>query len=403
MKPLHILAGVRTPFLKVGAGPGPFSTADLGVHVTKALLLRTKIDPAIIDEVIFGCVGQPAESANIARVIALRAGLPQWIPAATVHRNCASGLEALTTAFERVQAGRAGVLLVGGVEAMSHLPLLFSARAARKFGELARARGPLAKLRALTSFRPANFLPQPALTLGLTDPTIGLSMGQTAEQLACDYHITRAAQDAYAAASHQKAAAARGWLREEIVPLMPNGTLVDSDTGVRADSTPEALARLRPVFDPVCGTVTAGNSSQISDGAVALLVASEEKAAELGLTPLGRLERYAYAGCDPRRMGLGPVHAVRKTGRALTDADVIELNEAFAAQVLAVEKEFGDLPREKLNPHGGAIALGHPVGASGARLVLTCLRTLHERGARTGLVTLCVGGGQGGALWLERD
>jgi acetyl-CoA C-acetyltransferase/acetyl-CoA acyltransferase len=286
---------------------------------------------------------------------------------------------------------------------MSRIPLLFQPQTAKKYAALGGAKTALKKLAALGKFRLSDFEPLVALKLGLTDPVSGLNMGETAEILARENGISRETQDEFAVQSHQRAVAARDKFSEEICPVYVNGKAVTEDNGPRADTSPAALGKLKPVFDRRYGTVTAGNSSQISDGAVALLVMTEEKAAELGFKqPLGRLAEYAYTGCDPARMGLGPVPAIHKAGRPVADADLIEINEAFAAQVLAVLKALGDVPREKLNVNGGAIALGHPVGATGARLVLGALKELQRRQGRRALVTLCVGGGQGGALWLER-
>jgi acetyl-CoA C-acetyltransferase/acetyl-CoA acyltransferase len=400
---LVIVDGVRTPFCKMNTSLAPLGADELGRVAVSALLTRTGLDPQMIDEVIFGCVCQPVEAANVARVIALRAGIPESVPAMTVHRNCASGFEAVTTACERMAAGRGSVFVVGGAENMSQVPLLFKPGAAKKYGALGGAKTVLKKLAALAKFRLSDFEPRVALKLGLTDPVSGLNMGETAEILARENGISRDMQDEFAVESHRKAVAAREKLAEEICPVYVNGNAITEDNGPRADTSPAALGKLKPVFDRRYGTVTAGNSSQISDGAVALLVMTEEKAAELGFTqPLGRLAEYAYTGCDPARMGLGPVSAIRKAGRPVAEADLIEINEAFAAQVLAVLKIRGDVPREKLNVNGGAIALGHPVGATGARLVLGALKELQRRQGRRALVSLCVGGGQGGALWLER-
>jgi len=423
---LVIIDGVRTPFCKAGTDLAGLAADELGRIAVNALLTRTGIDPAIVEEVLFGCVSQPADAANVARVIALRAGLPEHIPAVTVHRNCASGFEALTAASERLVAGRGEVFIVGGVESMSQIPLLFPRAASDKFARLAKARSLGQKLAALASFRPSDFKPRIGLMLGLTDPVCGMNMGETAELLARDFGITREEQDAFALRSHLRALAAKEKLAEEICPVFPAPHLsrltpVVSDNGPRADSTPQKLAQLRPLFDRRHGTVTAGNASQVTDGAVALLVMSERKAEALGLKPLGVLTDYAWAGCEPARMGLGPVFAIRKllerSRLTLDDADLIEINEAFAAQVLAVLRALesdkfsrkllrrlaplGHVPEDRLNVNGGAIALGHPVGATGARLILTALKELRRREARRALVTLCVGGGQGGALWLE--
>ena len=414
MKPFLILAGIRTPFCRMGTDLDPLNAADLGRHACSALLTRTGIDPGEISEVLFGCVAQPADAANVARVIALRAGVPEHVPAATVHRNCASGMEAITTAAQRAAAGHGDLFLVGGTESMSNVPLLFSHRTAAKLSRLQRAKSTAKKLAALARLRPADLKPRIGLQLGLTDPVSGMIMGDTAEVLAREYNISRNEQDAFAAESHTKALAALDALKKEIAPIHLKGRAIQADNGIRDDSTPERLARLRTIFDKRTGSVTAGNSSQITDGAVALLVGTEDAARRLGIEPLGRLTAYAYAGCDPARMGLGPVHAIdrlRGCGVDPKNADLVEINEAFAAQVLAVLKELEkpsnpdrpafSIPREILNRRGGSIALGHPVGATGARLVLTALDQLRETGGKGALTTLCVGGGQGAALWLE--
>ena len=422
---LVIIDGVRTPFCKMGTDLARLGADELGRIATQALLTRTGINPALIDEVIFGCVGQPAEAANVSRVIALRAGIPESVPAITVHRNCASGLESLTQAYEKMCAGRGEVFLVGGTESMSKYPLQYSDVAAAKFAKLGRAKTLGQRASAFLKFRPADlFAPRITLMLGLTDPVCALNMGETAEILAREYEISREKQDAFAVESHTRALAARDKLAEEICPVYPPLTreVIANDNGPRKDSSLESLARLRPVFDKRTGTVTAGNSSQITDGAVALLVMTEQKAAQLGLSPIGALTGYAYAGCDPQRMGLGPVFAIAKAeeklGITLDNADLIEINEAFAAQVIACLRclksdEFarkllhrdrppGKIEKDRLNVNGGSIALGHPVGATGSRLILTSLKELARRGQKRALVSLCVGGGQGAAVWLER-
>ena len=307
---------------------------------------------------------------------------------------------------------------------MSNYPLLFAPKTALKFARLNKARELRGRIAAACAFRPRDFAPRVSLLLGLTDPVVGMGMGETAELICREHGITRDMQDAFALQSHQRAIAARDKLAEEMctVYVPPRyDSIVMQDNGPREQQTRAALAKLKPVFDRPHGTVTAGNSSQVTDGAVALLVMSESKASELGLKPLGVLTDYAYAGVDPRRMGLGPLSAIhaaeQRCGLKLEDADLVEVNEAFAGQVLAVtqlaksmdyardvlqrETALGDIPEEILNVNGGAVALGHPVGASGARLVLTALRELQRRKQKRALVTLCVGGGQGGALWLE--
>ena len=408
-----ILAGVRTPFCKVGTDLASLDAPELGRTVAQAVLARTGLDPALLDEVILGSVVQPAEALNLARVVALRSGIPRHIPAVTVQRNCASGLEAVTQACLRIEAGEGDLYLVGGVESMSHTPMLFPKRAAKKFAALATAKSPMKKACAAAALRPADFAPIPALKLGLSDAVSGLNMGQTAEVLAREFGIDREEQDRFALRSHERAADAHERLAEEITPAYDTlrGKAATRDNGIRPHQTLEMLAKLSPVFEPETGTVTAGNSSQITDGAVALLVGSERVASKLGIEPLGAVRGFAYTGCDPARMGLGPAFAIErlleKLHLTIEDADLVEINEAFAAQVLAVlrllrEEGVGAIPDDHLNVNGGAIALGHPVGASGARLALTALKELHRRKARHAIVSLCVGGGQGGALWLER-
>lgn len=420
-----IVDGVRTPFTKAGTDLAHCAPDELGRVAVNALLTRTGLDPGLVDEVIFGCVAQPAEAANVARVIALRAGIPESVPAVTVHRNCASGCEALTLAHQKMCAGQGDIFIVGGAESMSGVPLLFKPTTAEKFSRLSRAKTFGQRVRMLAAFRPADFQPRIGLLLGLTDPVCGLSMGETAEILAREYGLSRDMQDAFALESHQRAVAAQGRLAEEICPVYVNGhrpaAAIVQDNGPRASQSPEALAKLKPVFDRRIGTVTAGNASQLTDGAVALLVMSESKALALNLKPLGMLTGYATAGCDPAHMGLGPIFAIAKaeaqTGLTLADADLIEINEAFAAQLLAVQKcaasgifahqhlhrrqPLGEMPRAKLNVNGGAIALGHPVGATGARLILTSLKELRRRKNKRALISVCVGGGQGAAIWVE--
>lgn len=410
MKTLFIIDGVRTPFCRMGTSLAAIDAVDLGRSAISALLTKTGIDPNAIDETIFGCVGQPASAQNIARVIALRAGIPIAKPAMTVHRNCASGLEAITTAHQRIAAGHGEVFVVGGTESMSNMPLYFSKQAALKFGSLTRARSFGGRFGAMSAFRARDFSPVVGLKLGLTDPVSEMNMGQTAEVLAREYGISREAQDAFAVRSHLRATQAAWALESEVAPLYPGGAeraAVTADNGIRPDSSMAKLAKLPALFDPRDGSVTAGNSSQITDGAVALLVAGEEAVARHGWKPLGRLVDYAFTGCDPARMGLGPVQAINsvlhRANSKLDDMDVIEINEAFAPQVLGCLKLLGlaeDDPR--VNPNGGAIAIGHPLGASGARLVLTAARELERRGSRYAVVSLCIGVGQGIALILER-
>jgi acetyl-CoA C-acetyltransferase/acetyl-CoA acyltransferase len=410
-KEIVIVDGIRTPFSKMGTALAGVDAVELGRVAVQGLIAKLGIEPDIIDETIFGCVSQPADSANIARVIALRAGIPESKPAFTVHRNCASGLEAITTAADRIIAGRGEVYLVGGTESMSRIPMLYKHATALKFSALARSRTFGQKLAAMAKFRTADFAPVVGLKLGLSDPVSGMNMGQTAELLAREFEISRVEQDEFALRSHQCAMKGADNLAEEITPFYDamKGVPVRNDNGVRDGQTMEALAKLRPVFERNTGTVTAGNASQITDGAVALLMMSREKADQMGLKPIGRLVDYQYSGCSPERMGLGPAYAISRMAERSSlnpeAADVVEINEAFAVQVLAclklLEEKGIKLSEDRLNVNGGAIALGHPVGASGARIALTALKQLQRQQGKSALVSLCIGGGQGGAAWLE--
>ncbi len=423
---LAIIDGIRSPMTKAGSALKDVQADDLGAIVVRDVINRCRIDPGDVEEVIIGNVAQPTHAANISRVIALKAGLPNHVPAYTVHRNCASGMEAITTAANKINVGHGSVYMTGGVESMSNIPLLFNKEYTEFMSRLSRAKTGREKLKALFGFRLRMLKPEIGLIQGLTDPVSGMIMGLTAENLAREFHIPREEQDAYALRSHQLATRAmeEGIFAEEIVPVptFPDlGTVVSEDIGPRKDSSMEKLGKLKPYFDRKNGTVTVGNSSQVTDGAAALLVMSEKEAKRRGLEPLGYLKDYAYAALEPERMGLGPAHATarlfERSGATMKDIDYIEINEAFAAQILAVERAFasedfarkelnrsgrlGEIDREKFNIHGGAIAIGHPVGMTGARIVLHTLKELRRRNKSTGLASLCVGGGQGAALLLE--
>lgn len=406
---LAIIEGVRTPMGKMGGALADVQADNLGAHTVRELIARIDFDPREIDHVVIGNVGQPAHAMNIARVIAMKAGLDKHIPAYTVHRNCASGMEAIASAGARLRAGDGEVFIAGGAESMSNIPFIFNDKGKAFFTELGSARTFGAKLKALSKFKLSAFSPKIGLMLGLHDIIAGMNMGQTAEVLAKEYKITRAEQDEFACESHNRAEAGRDKLAEEIVPIIADAAkakLVDADEGVREGQTTEALAKLKPYFDRRHGTVTAGNASQITDGAASVLLMGEERAKALKLKPLGYVTDWAFAGLDPHRMGMGPVYATQalfeKTGHKLKDMDLIEINEAFAAQVIACERGFkdegmGEFSRDILNVNGGAIALGHPVGMTGTRIIITLLKELRRRGKNTGLATLCIGGGQGGA------
>ncbi len=424
-----IAAGLRTPQARAGGAFAKENAAHLGASVARELIARSGLKPAEFDEVIVGCVGPPHDQANVGRVLALRAGVPKQVPAFTVGRNCASGLEAVAQAVTKIEAGRGSLFLCVGVEVMSAYPLIFSADMTAMFERLSRARSIGERLAALSRFRPSFLKPRIALLEGLTDPICGLIMGKTAEVLAREFSITRTEADRFALESHQRALAAQkaGRFAREIVPQLPLGArdgavALDHDDGIRESQSMEALAKLPPYFEKPDGIVTVGNSCGITDGATALIVASAERAKSLGLAPLATVRGFAFAGLDPERMGLGPVFssakALDEAGCKLSDIGPIEINEAFAVQVLACLKAFasksfaekelgradalGEIDAAKLNRNGGAIALGHPVGASGARLVLTVAHEMAAMNAELGLATLCIGGGQGGAMVLER-
>ncbi len=419
-----IVDGVRTPFCKMGTLLNDVSAYELGRIATRELIERTGINPQAIEEVILGNVAQPPEAANISRVIALLSGIPKTTPAFTVHRNCASGVESVATASLKIQAGEVSCVIAGGTESMSNIPVFFTKELQEILFEFNKAKTFAERLKVIFKIRLPFLTPRIGLQLGLTDPVCGLNMGQTAEVLVKEFGITRKEQDEFSLISHQRAIASRNILREEIVPVIPApkyDDVIEQDNGPRENQTMEALSKLRPFFDKRTGTVTAGNSSQVTDGAVALLVTNEDKARALGIEPLGYVRAFAFAGVEPNRMGIGPAHAIpkvlKKANLKLKDMEAVEINEAFAAQVLACLKAFesndfakefgyegliGPLDRSILNIHGGSIALGHPVGASGSRLILTMLKHLKRTNKKLGLISLCVGGGQGAAMILER-
>jgi len=420
---VFIVDGTRTPQLKARDRPGPFHASDLAHAAGRALMMRLGVEPETLDEVVLGCIAPGPDEANIARVVALRLGCNESTPAWTVQRNCASGMQAIDSAANSIRLGHAELVLAGGTEAMSHHPVLLNEMMVAWLGAWSQARSLGARGRALMQLRAAHFKPVIALLRGLTDPVVGLSMGQTAEELATRFHIPREEMDAFAVRSHQRLANAveQGNL-DEVVPLYDSdGGVYTADDGLRADSSIEKLAKLRPVFDRVGGSVTAGNSAQVTDGASMLLLASEKMVEQRNLPVLGRIVDNQWAGLAPQHMGLGPVYAMaplmHRHGLDSGDIDNWEINEAFAAQVLACLKVWQDadfcrdtlglpeafdpIDRDKLNVDGGGISLGHPVGASGARIVLHSLKYLQRRGGRYGMASLCIGGGQGGAMLLE--
>ena len=419
---IAIIDGLRSPIAKVNGKLNDMSADTLGAIITKELVLRNDIDYKEFDEVIMGNVAQPSKAMNIARVMAIRAGFPQSTPAYTVHRNCASGMQSISSAIEKINSNQGDLYLVGGMESMSNIPLLYSDEFRNFIAKFTYSKSITEKFKILTTFRLKFLKPTIGLISGLTDPISGKIMGITAENLANEFKISRAAQDEYALNSHKKAQKAMesGIFKDEIHPIMAKNASISSDDGIRFNQTIEGLNKLNPIFIRDGGTVTAGNSSQVSDGACSLIVCSESKAKELNLEPIGYISDYSYAGLDAHRMGLGPIYATKKlfdkTGLSLKDIDLIEINEAFAAQVIANIKAFaseefcqktfnspalGQIDESILNVNGGAIALGHPVGMSGARIILTALKELKRRDKNRALATLCIGGGQGAAFLLE--
>ncbi len=394
--PEVVIAGaVRTPQGNLGGALRDFTNHKLGELIVRGLLERTKVSPKEIQEVIFGCVGQQSDATNVSRVISLMAGIPKETPAFTVARNCASGLQSIVSAAHMILAGDADLIVAGGVEVMSAIPFV---NRDLRFGHRLR-----------------NSVLIDSIWEGLTDPVSGQVMGKTAENLVEEFKITRTEQDEFAVLSHTRAfrATREGRFKDEIMKVMipkkvfgkemPPETFVN-DEGPNPALNTQTLSQYPAIFKDG-GSVTAGNSCPISDGAAAVLVTTREKAKAMNLEVLATIRSYSFAGVEPERMGIGPVCAIPialKRGKAaLKDVQLIEINEAFAAQYIAVEKSLS-LNREMVNVNGGAIALGHPVGATGTRLVVTLLYEMKRRNLSLGLASMCVGGGQGGAILLER-
>jgi acetyl-CoA C-acetyltransferase len=421
---VYVVDGARTPFLKAQKGLGPFTGSDLAVAAGRPLVLRQPFGPEAFDEVIVGAAMPSADEANIGRVVSLRLGCGEKVPAWTVMRNCASGMQALDSAMVNILAGRSKLVLAGGTDAMSHAPLLYGPAMVNWLANWYAAKSMGQKAALAAKFKVAQLAPVIAILRGLTDPIVKLSMGSTAEIVAKRFGITRTMMDEYAVESHRRVAFAQdnGHLAE-IEPMYgPDGKVYAADDGLRRDSSVEKLAKLKPVFDRTYGNVTAGNSSQVTDGAAMLVLASEDVVNEYGLKPLGRIVDAHWGALDPSEMGLGPVHAITpllmRHNLTWDDIDAAEINEAFAAQVLGcvaawddaaytkehfgAERPVGRLDRAKLNVDGGAIAIGHPIGASGARVVLHALKVLERTGGKRAVASLCIGGGQGGAMLLER-
>ena len=392
MRSVYLAGAVRTPIGRFGGSLAAWTAADLGAAAAKESLRRANVRPDQLDDSIWGCARQAGGGPNVARQITFRAGAPDKVPAFTVNQACGSGLRAIILAAEKILLGRANIVLAGGTESMSRVPYFADgARWGARMGHVDLVDG---------MYRD-----------GFNDPLSGLVMGETAEKLAGQYEISRDEQDEYALRSQQRAAdsVAAGRFNDEVVPLelkdrKGNVTSFASDEHVRADTKIEDLRKLRPVFSKD-GTVTAGNSSGITDGAAAVVVVSEAALKESGAAPLARLVDYEIVGVPPEIMGIGPVPATRaileRNNLALSDIDLVELNEAFAAQVIACDRDL-QFDHDRLNVNGGSIALGHPIGCTGVRITATLLHEMNRRKAKRGLATLCISGGMGIAMLVER-
>jgi acetyl-CoA acyltransferase len=420
-----IVRGLRTPFAKSGTNYAHLSALDLGKIVVTELLNRSAVDPKSVQEIIFGNVIPSVKAPNLGREIILGTGLPSSIPGFTVSKACASANQAIADAADMIHRGYADTVIAGGSESLSDIPILFSKKFSDALVTASKQKTITGKLGAFAKIRPKDLAPDaPAIA----ESTTGLSMGESAEKMAKENHISREAQDKFALQSHKRAAAATasGRFKDEVMTVVVPPTfekVVESDNLIRGESTLEAMAKLKPVFDRKYGTITAGNSSPLTDGAAAVLMMSEDKAKSMGIKPLGYLKSYAFAAIDPFDQLLqGPVFALPialdRAGLKLKDIGVIEMHEAFAAQVLSNiqwmaskkiaermgrSEPVGEIDPEKINRTGGSIALGHPFGATGARIVTTVLNELQLTGQQYGLVTVCAAGGIGVAMVLERE
>lgn len=423
-KPIYIVDSVRTPFLKARGKPGPFSASNLAVQAGRVLLAKNNIKPTELSEVVLGCMMPSENEANIGRLVALRLGCGDDVPGWTVQRNCASGMQALDCGIKDILSGRADLVLAGGTEAMSRAPLIMNKHMTNWFAKLAKSKTMGQKLSTMLQFRPGFIKPIIALLCGLTDPVVGINMGQTAEEIAFDFNITREDMDQFAEQSQQRAVFAQDHddLSSITAIYDDKGKVYQKDDGIRADSTVAKLAKLKPFFDKKFGSVTPGNSSQVTDGASLMILASAEAVKKYNLKPRAKIVDVNWAALDPKVMGLGPVFAtlpmLKRNKLTKDDIDYWEINEAFAAQVIGCLKAmddadfckqhfgrkeaFGMIDQAELNKHGGAIALGHPVGASGARIVDEVVKVLESENKQRGVAAICIGGGQGGAMLIER-
>jgi acetyl-CoA acyltransferase len=418
-----IVDGCRTPFAKAGTAYRSLSAVELGKVAVRELIERTNLDVKTVDQMVYGTVVQSVQEPNIAREVTLGSGLPGTVPAFTVGRACASSNQAITSAAEHIALGMSEVAIAGGAESLTDIPILVSDEMRDALVAASKARSVTDKLKAFASIRPRHLAP---IAPAIAEPTTGLTMGQSAERMAQQNGISREAQDRWALRSHQLAAAATadGRLTAEMAPVFVDGVAITQDNGIRADTSLEKLAQLKPVFDRKYGTVTAGNSSPLTDGASAVLLMSEERAKELGYEPLGYIRSYAYAALDPGDQLLqGPVFAtpiaLERAGLSMKDIELMDMHEAFAAQILSnlqwldsetiarerlgLSKAVGHPDEDRINVLGGSIAIGHPFGATGGRITVTLLQEMKRRGNGLGLITVCAAGGMGFAMVVERE
>ena len=420
--PVFIVDGLRTPFVKAGKEFRDIHPKDLGINNLREFLHKIDLKGNEIDEVLFGNSFTLYDSPNIARIISLSSGLPQSIPAATIHKNCASSMEAFFLASHKIQQGERDSIIAGGVESMSYVPLILSQPLSNKIQSFFLSKTFRQKCKTLFSIKRKDIKFISPLMEGLKDPFTGYSMGETAEIIAREFGISRESQDAFAMESHKKAKRAKERLSEEMFPYITPAQIVNEDRGVRSQMSEKKLKKMSGFFDKKYGSVTIANSCSINDGSSLVLVMSEKKIKILGLKPLAEVIAFSSVGLEPERMGLGPVYAaaqaLKKAKLTLKDMDLIEINEAFAGQVLACLKAFnsksfaekklalsspvGEIDPKKLNTNGGAIAIGHPIAATGTRLILTLAKEMQRRKVEFGLASLCIGGGQGSAVILKR-
>ena len=422
-KKVFVVEGLRTPFTKAGKEFDSIHPTILAAHNIREFLYKMDFQGDEIDEVILGNGFTLPDSFNIARVAALQAGMPVGISATTTLRNCASSMESFVTGMAKIQAGLYDSALVGGVESMSHVPLLLRKNLQKIIQHLMYAKTLKQKLRSIFSIKLSYLKPVISIVEALKDPLIGDSMGDTAERLAREFNISREDQDEFAILSHKKACEGEKRLKEELFPFFTGSQLVNKDTGPRTSLSKRRMSKMKPYFDKKYGSVTIGNSCPINDGSSLLLLMSKDKMNSLGLKPIASVRSACFTGLEPQRMGLGPLYsssmAFKKAGLSLRDMELFEINEPFSAQVLACLKAFfskkfceeklnlsqalGEIDPAKLNVNGGAIALGHPISATGTRLILTLAKEMKRRAVQFGLATLCIGGGQGGAVILESE